>query len=761
MSIGFKLISTFIKLALLAYLNSLKRLTFGLFLLGYLVSLQSRSQSDDKIDSLKLLLKSARDTTRFGILSELFKQTNKTDFEASLNYAKGALDVAESIGDSVKIVEGGRMMAYSFADLGRNEDVVNILNRSIKIGERNKERYPELKAKLKFLYNNAGIAYMYLGKYDSSLDYHFKSLEIRELEGNIKSMGTAENNIGLVFFKLKNYDRALEYYLRSLEGKRTLNDTNDVDKILINIGLCYNGQANSQKAIESFEEAIKNCKENCSEQFLKEVNLGLGISYQMRKEYETSKSFLSKSLEIARKQNDDYYIIENLLLFGSIERELKKHDASIEYLEEANTLAQQSHFNELLINIYKELSKTYKLTTNYQAASDWQGKYIALKDSIYGQDLMKNLARVQTNFDQRENLKTIKLSEENIKLKDDQLKRQRLQYVFIVLVSILIILLALVLLWANRRQHVHNAALSEAKRVIEEQNKQLTITNEELDKRVQEKTQDLFDSNETLQNVNEELDNFVYRTSHDIRGPLVTLKGVCNVAILDVKDQLAQDYLKRLDITAEKLNSILTRLLIVNQINHEEIEPSKIDLTKIVGDCLVVAREKGIPPKMVIEQTIDPTVGLTSDMRLIRIVFENLIENAIKFYNTSDRVTPYVRIKIGHSKLGRVQIVIEDNGIGVNIRDQNLIFHLFVRASERSENGGIGLYLSRLATQQLGGEVRLISSSESGSIFMVLLPTDITPIIAKRKELEVQRLKEKERREKEMKRNKNEEEWTI
>ncbi len=734
---------------MLTYLKSLKRLTFFLFLSGFLGSFESHSQNEAKIDSLKILLRSARDTTRFRILSELFKQTNRTDFEGSLKYANEALGVAESIGDSVRIVEGGRMIAYSLADLGRNDDVTTILNRVIRIGERNKERYPELKSKLKFLYNNAGIAYMYLGKYDSSLDYHFKSLEIRELEDNIRSMGTAQNNIGLVYFKLKNYDRALEYYLRSLEGKKALNDVNDVEKILINIGLCYNGKGNSTKAIESFEEAIKNCRENCSEQFLKEVNLGLGIAYQMNKEYEISRRYLSKSLEIAKKQNDEYYVIENLLAIGSIERELKNYDGSIKYLEEANTLAQQSHFNELLINIYKELSKTYKLTTNYQAASDWQGQYIALKDSIYGVDLIKNLARVQTNYDQRENIKTIRLINENIKLKDEQLQRQRLQYFFIVLVTLLIIVLAMVLLWANRRQHVHNAALSEAKRVIEDQNKKLTVTNEELDHRVQEKTQDLFETNETLIQVNDELDNFVYRTSHDLRGPLVTLKGVCNVAMLDVKDELAQDYLKRLDVTATKLNDILTRLLVVNQVNHIEIEASGINLGFAIDDVIALEKEKGIPAKLKIDYAIDPDVSLISDTRLVRIVLENLIDNGIKFYNTSDRIDPYVKVKVSKGKRGNVKIYVEDNGIGINSVDKDQIFHLFVRASERSETGGIGLYLTKLAAQRLGGGVKLLETSDKGSKFLVLLPGDINPILAKRKALEAQRLIEKERRERE------------
>lgn len=740
----------------------IKQLNFAIILLGGIVcSITVSGQNVGKIDSLKTLLSTSQDTVRFSILSQLFRLTNKTDYTVALDYATASYRLALSLRDSARIVEGGRMMAYSLDDLGKRNEAISILNKVIGIALRNQEKYPELKTKIKFLYNNAAIAYMYQGKYDSSLSYHFKSLERRELEEDRKSVGTAKNNIGLLYFKLSNYERALDYYLQSFDIKNELNDKTDLDKILINIGLCYIELGKSNEAIESFSRALSYCGANCAESILKEANYGLGRSNYTLGQYDKARNYYQISLEISIRQNDAQYWLHDLIGLGLIERSNRDYNKSLEYLTEANALANRANNVQSLLEVYQESFETFNLIEDFKNASFFQAKYIKLKDSIYSGNLLKNLSRIQTNYEQRENIKTIKLSNENLKLKDEQLQRQRLQYFFIVLVSILIILLAMVLLWANRRQHVHNSALSEAKRVIEEQNKQLTITNEELDKRVQEKTQDLFDSNETLQNVNEELDNFVYRTSHDIRGPLVTIKGVCNVAILDVKDQLAQDYLRRLNITADKLNSILTRLLIVNQINHTEIEPTEVVLSEIVADTLAIARKKGIPPKMVIEQFIDPTIGLTSDWRLIRIVLENLIDNAIKFYNTSDRVIPFVRIRIKHSKLGRVQIIIEDNGIGINTRDRDLIFHLFVRASDRSENGGIGLYLARLASQRLGGEVRLISSSENGSIFMVLLPPDITPILEKRKELEILRLKEKERRKKDAKRNQDDSEWKI
>jgi signal transduction histidine kinase len=746
------LVLTKTKLILPTCLKVIKRITFVLSLVGLFSPILCPSQSTSKIDSLRLLLKSSGiDSVRFRILNELFKQTNKINYEEALGYATSAYQLAKSMGDTVRIVEGGRMMAYSLDDLGRGAEAVAILNSTIHIAQRNQNRYPKLKLALKFLYNNAGIAYMYLGKYDSSLSYHFKSLDIRENEMDKLGIGRAQNNIGLVYYKLKNYERALDYYQQSLETRRELKDSEGVYLVLTNLGLCYNELGDHKKAIESFNDALSICKSNCSETFLKEANIGLGRAYHSAKEYEKSRNYFLISLELARKLNDTRYVIENLINLGNNEVSLNNLDISLEYLNEAKTLSKESNFTELKINIYKELSKTYNALDDFKNAAISQNEYIKLKDSIYSGALIQNLARVQTNYEQRENIKTIRLNAENIKLKDEQLQRQRLQYFFIVLVTLLIIVLAMVLLWANRKQHINNAALSEAKRVIEDQNKQLTVTNEELDHRVQEKTQDLFDTNETLIQVNDELDNFVYRTSHDLRGPLVTLKGVCNVAMLDVKDELAKDYLKRLDLTAAKLNAILTRLLVVNQVNHVELEASKINLEFVLDQAIASQKEKGVPARMKFEYEIDPTVNLISDISLVKIVLENLIDNSVKFYNTSERITPFVKIVVTTGNRGTIKVYAEDNGIGISSVDKDQIFHLFVRASERSETGGIGLYLTKLAAQRLGGGIKLLETSDKGSKFLVLLPGDIYPILAKRKALEAQRLIEKARRERERK----------
>jgi signal transduction histidine kinase len=133
-------------------------------------------------------------------------------------------------------------------------------------------------------------------------------------------------------------------------------------------------------------------------------------------------------------------------------------------------------------------------------------------------------------------------------------------------------------------------------------------------------------------------------------------------------------------------------------------------LQKLISNVLIdniieKERNQALPPNFSIEYDVNPSVKLISDRELVGVILENLIDNAIKFYNTSDRISPFVKIMIRKSGPKQISIQVDDNGIGVNTGDKDHIFHLFVRASERSETGGIGLYLSKLSTQRLGGEI--------------------------------------------------------
>ncbi len=706
------------------------------------------------IDSLEQLIQQKKSIDQLEIYYELTFQYLQNDrLDRSLWAITQAQSISLTFGDSLKIIKTGRVKGQILRRLDKTTEAISAFLEVLSYSEANKGRGEEYFAEYVDILNGLAIAYTFQANYDKALQYNFQSLVTREEEGNKYEISVALNNIGLVYFKLKNYEKALEYYTKSLEFLNESGSQVFKDRLLINIGLCYNQILNQQdsytKAQKYIMDGLSLCQPACANSTVMEGKFGLGKSNFGLGNYQVAIDNYSQSLMLAQELNDKRFQLENLVALAEIKIITKNESDAKKHLEEAERIVFGTEYNELAISIYKHYSKLFNQLNDYKNAALYQDKYIAVKDSTYSEQLIKNLASVQANYEERANLLTIQEKDENIKLQNELIARQRLQYIFIVLVSILIILLATVLIWANRRQHRHNAALSEAKRVIEEQNKELTKSNEELDRRVQQKTRDLFLTNESLSQVNEELDNFIYRTSHDIRGPLVTLKGVCNVALLDVKDNLAIDYLRRLDLTAEKLNSILTRLLIVNQINHSELEANPIDFKQMIDTILVSERKNGLPKNLAIEYQIDPSVKLNSDHQLVKIVLENLIDNAIKFYNTSERITPFVKINIDRGNADKIRIRVEDNGIGINPSDKDQIFHLFVRASERSETGGIGLYLSKLSTHRLGGEIILADTSEKGTTFLVLIPSDLRPILDKRNEEEELRKKDKALREKE------------
>jgi signal transduction histidine kinase len=292
-----------------------------------------------------------------------------------------------------------------------------------------------------------------------------------------------------------------------------------------------------------------------------------------------------------------------------------------------------------------------------------------------------------------------------------------------IIIAVLAGLLVFVLYRSNVITRKVNADLSDAKTIIETQNKELTKAKSDLEMKVDLRTKELSVANESLKRVNGELDNFIYKTSHDIRGPLASLQGICNVALMDVKDQMAVDYLHKLDFTASKLNTILTRLLIINQINNSSPTNTEIDFESMVNDVLLLEKKKGLPSKLTIRSDIQNGILFKSDSELVRIILENLIDNAIKFYNDSPRVEPFVKINIASAN-GSVSLHVVDNGIGVTKADSEKIFQIFSRASERSDTGGIGLYLSKLASEKLGGEINFRTTQEGYTEFYAVFPMD-------------------------------------
>jgi len=681
-------------------------------------------QGQDVIDSLENEL--AADDIPHLLKCDLnlqltIKNINAGKNDRALIHVIEAEKIASTLGDSFRIIKSGRLKGQTLRRLDSLQKSISAFNRVLLMAERQKKD-SSIYDEYKYILNSLAICYTFYADYDKALEFHFKSLLLLEEENNKKGMSIILNNIGLVYYRLQNFSLALEYYEKSLALKKSEKYNFDLDRLLINIGLCYNHFDDFDEAQKYFKEAFEVCGVNCSDNTKLEGQFGLGESNYRRENYNEALVNFKISYETAVRINHKRWQAENLIYIGRVQFRKEQDTAAIRTLSKAEEISRNAGYKELLIQTYLELSNFYNSRKQYQEAANSQRKYIELKDSVYSEHLIDNLAKVQTKFAERENLATIKAKEEIV-------RRQNSLNIAIGIITLLGALLIFVLLRSNQIKKKVNAALSDAKSIIEEQNKQLLNSNIHLDKELKERNVDLEKANSSLRRVNDELDNFIYKTSHDIRGPLASLKGMCNVALIDVKDPVALNYLHKLDITAEKLNTILTRLLIVNQINNSTLSSDRIDFHQIVSDLLLLEKKKGLPPRISVTKRVADDIEFYSDKEFVRIILENLVDNAIKFYNDSQRVEPFVDISIQPDG-DNLKIRVTDNGIGISQVQPDKIFQMFSRASERSETGGIGLYITKTAVQKLGGTIDLKTTPEGYTEFFVNLPLSAQKVLA-------------------------------
>jgi signal transduction histidine kinase len=684
-----------------------------------------------RIDSLNRELADAVGLARFNIVFDLFRLSLSSNMEDASRFAQEAVTVSIALNDTLSIIKSYNALGYVRSEMGYPQNAVPFLEKGLALA-----RIKAHRDQVKFILNNMGMAYKRTANYSKSLQYYLESLKIREEDQDTEHISVALNNIGVLYQDMGDYENALTYYKRNYELKLQAKEFNEFELCLINLADVSNALGKYGDSKKYLMEVFERCSVNaaCSQRLLALAHNAMGYSHLNTSDYTHAEQefILSGNIFSELKLPDQTSTLHSLAL---VRYKMGDYEGALEKLGTAQTLAEEIEIPKFLLNNYQLYADIYHKQKDFKKAAEYQRKFIALNEEIYNADLIKNIARVQSEYQEEANLRTIAEKDQEIVSREERLAFQQKQVFFLVIIIVLVGVIAIVMFINQKRAAKSKLALELANKTIEEKNRDLVLSNAKLDQRVNERTMELHSSNESLKKVNEELDNFIYKTSHDIRGPLSSLKGLTNLVLRESKDENVNAYLSKLDLTADKLNRILTRLQIINQINHTILVPELIDFNLLIEEILQTERKLGMPVNLKINTNVGENIVLFSDKTILKIVLENLIDNAIKFYNPSERANPFVNITIQDDSGVTVKVL--DNGIGIKNVAPDKIFKMFMRASERSESGGIGLYLAKISTEKLGGSIDLRITPEECTEFVVSLPVDLRAEMKKRDEQEV------------------------
>lgn len=225
-----------------------------------------------------------------------------------------------------------------------------------------------------------------------------------------------------------------------------------------------------------------------------------------------------------------------------------------------------------------------------------------------------------------------------------------------------------------------------------------------------------------LESNNAELERFTYTVSHDLRNPLVTIKGFLGMLDKDIRDnrqdRIQSDF-QRIAGATDKMDTLLTDLLELSRIGRIVNPPMEIDTVRLIQDALdnLDARLRSKNITMQIASTFPDLYG---DRTRLREVFENLIDNAVKYSSTQS--SPLIEIGTRQAKNEAI-IFIKDNGIGIEERYQTRIFALFEKLNPNIEGTGIGLALVKRIVEVHGSRVWVESEGlGKGSTFCFTIP---------------------------------------
>jgi light-regulated signal transduction histidine kinase (bacteriophytochrome) len=261
----------------------------------------------------------------------------------------------------------------------------------------------------------------------------------------------------------------------------------------------------------------------------------------------------------------------------------------------------------------------------------------------------------------------------------------RHQVVISFIAASLLDLVLLVLAYRFLMRAYHDAAsLAEKAVEIEILNRNLQTLNVELEARVELRTRELAVSNQ-------ELEAFSYSVSHDLRAPLRTIDGFSLALLEDFADKLnaeGRDYIARVRAGVQRMGVLIDALLQLSRVTRTEVLRERVDLSQLA--TLVFNELRAGEPEREVQFLAQPGVLARADPRLLRVAFENLIGNAIKFTAR----TPDARIEFGSSlKEGSTVYFIRDNGAGFDMQYVDRLFTAFQRLhGDRDFKGsGIGL----------------------------------------------------------------------
>ena len=226
--------------------------------------------------------------------------------------------------------------------------------------------------------------------------------------------------------------------------------------------------------------------------------------------------------------------------------------------------------------------------------------------------------------------------------------------------------------------------------------------------------------NNELEKVNHELDQFVYSASHNLRAPLLSVKGLLNlIEEQEMEVPTRKRFIGEIYKSIERLDATIKDIIEYSKNARLEILPVPIDIEQLIRNTHEDLKfYEGTT--VMIEWMVSGKANFHSDERRLKSIVHNIMSNSVK-YSDPGKESNWLNVKIEYNEPGCV-LTFTDNGKGISPDNLPRVFEMFYRATSERSGSGLGLYIVKEMTERIGGSIELTSELGVGTTLQLTLP---------------------------------------
>jgi two-component system, sensor histidine kinase and response regulator len=521
-----------------------------------------------------------------------------------------------------------------------------------------------------------------------------EALKISEEFHDYSAIARCLNSIAAIYYEQKQYDVAFNNFKKALQAASKGQDETAIARSQNNIAFIMMYLNDYDSAAIYGAQALKASQQAGSIYLEGFAYRTLGDIDIHNKQYEAALQNFLNTLRLADEVQNKFLTASTLHRLGNAHLLLNNADAALKVLEENIQMAKQFGYTEELEAAMKLASEVYTMKKADKKAYEYQSRYVQLHDSLHEQRNSANLALMQARFESQLKQAEIELLKKDAQIKQQEIDGQTVWMYFSIGLLTLTGILVFVLLYSNWVKRKANVLLGAKNREIQAQAQQLG-------------------------NLNVTKDKLLSIISHDVRGPLASLRGLINIIFTGglTHQEFVDHSLKirrNLDTVQEDLDNLL--YWAQSQLNGIQSKHEELNVRAIVNDKIRLFTDAADRKELTIINDITEELAVVADKNHLGLIVRNLMANAIKFNTRGGSIRIQERRVDDH-----VEISVIDSGVGIKSSDLKKLFnaqtHFSSLGTEQERGVGIGLLLTKEFIEKNGGSIWVTSEVGKGSTF--------------------------------------------